>query len=170
MASANSTLRHGDAAGGFQEAVASSDEWAEDPVIFSEKELRGMRKALTCGLIAAGVLFAFQRPFREMNGIEYSIGSIPIPPDAVRYTEWAFARLMFPPGPLNGYRGARSRLAYRRFAVVAGFSAGGPAFLAGSAAADADPRARGRADRQPGRGRRVRLAVALCRPGRANGG
>ena len=64
-----------------------------------------MRKALTCGLIVAGVLFAFQRPFREMNGIEYSLGSIPVPPDANQRTEWAFARLMFPPGPLNGYRG-----------------------------------------------------------------
>ena len=64
-----------------------------------------MRKALTCGLIAAGVLFAFQRPFREMHGIEYSLGSIPVPPDSKRHTEWAFARLMFPPGPLNGYRG-----------------------------------------------------------------
>jgi hypothetical protein len=64
-----------------------------------------MRKALTCGLIAAGVLLAFQRPFRELNGIEYSIGSIPVPPDSKDSTEWAFARLMFPPGPLNGYRG-----------------------------------------------------------------
>src|SRR5437763_15199586 len=64
-----------------------------------------MRKALTCGLIAAGLLFAFQRPFREMPGIEYSLGSIPIPPDAHERTEWAFARLMFPPGPLNGYAG-----------------------------------------------------------------
>jgi hypothetical protein len=64
-----------------------------------------MRKALTCGLVAAGVLFAFQRPFREMNGIEYSIGSIPVPADSKQITEWAFARLMFPPGPLNGYRG-----------------------------------------------------------------
>ncbi len=64
-----------------------------------------MRKALTCGLVVAGVLFAFQRPFRELNGIEYSLGSIPVPPDAKDTTEWAFARLMFPPGPLNGYRG-----------------------------------------------------------------
>src|SRR4051794_14635890 len=64
-----------------------------------------MRKALTCGLIVAGVLFAFQRPFREMPGIEYSLGSIPVPPDANDRTEWAFARLMFPPGPLNGYAG-----------------------------------------------------------------
>lgn len=64
-----------------------------------------MRKAITCGLVLAGVLFAFQRPFRELPGIEYELGSIPVPPDARTTTEWAFARLMFPPGPLNGYRG-----------------------------------------------------------------
>src|SRR5690349_24735430 len=63
-----------------------------------------MRKALTCGLVLAGVLVAFQRPFRELPGIEYSLGSIPIPNDARTTTEWVFARLMFPPGPLNGYR------------------------------------------------------------------
>jgi hypothetical protein len=64
-----------------------------------------MRKTLICGLVLAGVLLAFQRPFREFPGIEYEIGSIPIPPDSHDPTEWAFARLMFPPGPLNGYRG-----------------------------------------------------------------
>jgi hypothetical protein len=64
-----------------------------------------MRKTLMCGLVLAGVLLAFQRPFRELPGIEYDLGSIPVPPDAHTTTEWAFARLMFPPGPLNGYRG-----------------------------------------------------------------
>jgi len=58
-----------------------------------------------CGLGFLGVLCAFQRPFREMPGIEYNMGEIPIPPDYQEKTEWAFARLMFPPGPLNGYRG-----------------------------------------------------------------
>lgn len=64
-----------------------------------------MRKALIGGLVLAGALFAFQRPFRELPGIEYELGSIPVPGDARTVTEWAFARLMFPPGPLNGYRG-----------------------------------------------------------------
>jgi hypothetical protein len=50
-------------------------------------------------------LYAFQRPFRPFNGVEYAIGDIPMPPDWQEKTEWAFARLMFPPGPLNGYRG-----------------------------------------------------------------
>jgi hypothetical protein len=63
-----------------------------------------MRKTLMCGLVLAGVLLAFQRPFRELPGVEYDLGSSPVPADAHTNTEWAFARLMFPPGPLNGYR------------------------------------------------------------------
>jgi len=60
---------------------------------------------LGCGLTVLGALYAFQRPFRQFNGVEYSIGDIPMPSDWQEKTEWAFARLMFPPGPLNGYRG-----------------------------------------------------------------
>jgi hypothetical protein len=45
------------------------------------------------------------RPFREYPGVEYSVGDIPLPADAGAKTEWAFARLMFPPGPNDGYRG-----------------------------------------------------------------
>src|SRR5271157_1743350 len=58
-----------------------------------------------CGLACLGVLCAFQRPFREFPGVEYSLGEIPLPPDYREKAEWAFARLMFPPGPLNGYFG-----------------------------------------------------------------
>ena len=57
-----------------------------------------------CGLVCLTVVSAFQRPFREFDGVEYRIGEIPLPPDYQEKTEWAFARLMFPPGPLNGYR------------------------------------------------------------------
>ena len=60
-----------------------------------------IRKApalLACGLTVAGVLFAFQRPFREFEGVEYRIGSIPLPADYQEKTEFAFARLMYPPG------------------------------------------------------------------------
>jgi hypothetical protein len=60
---------------------------------------------LVCGAALIGALYAFQRPFREFPGIEYSLGSIPTPPDWQEKTEWTFARLMFPPGPLNGYAG-----------------------------------------------------------------
>jgi hypothetical protein len=51
-----------------------------------------------------GALCAFQRPFREFPGIEYRLGVIPLPQDYQEKTEWAFARLMYPPGPLNGYK------------------------------------------------------------------
>jgi hypothetical protein len=60
---------------------------------------------LGSGLTILGALYAFQRPFRQFNGVEYAIGDIPMPPDWQDKAEWAFARLMFPPGPLNGYRG-----------------------------------------------------------------
>jgi len=59
---------------------------------------------LGCGLAVLGALYAFQRPFRQFNGVEYAIGDIPMPPDWQDKAEWAFARLMYPPGPLNGYR------------------------------------------------------------------
>jgi len=65
---------------------------------------RGIRW-IVCGFACLGALAAFQRPFREFPGIEYSLGSIPLPSDYKEKTEWAFARLMFPPGPLNGYWG-----------------------------------------------------------------
>src|SRR6516164_8949597 len=67
--------------------------------------MRG-RKVLrwaTCVVVCAGVLVAWQRPFREFPGIEYF--QFERPPDWQEKTEFAFARLMFPPGPLNGYRG-----------------------------------------------------------------
>ena len=50
------------------------------------------------GLSILGSLFAFQRPFRAFPGVEYSTGSLPLPPDYQEKTEWAFARLMFPGG------------------------------------------------------------------------
>ena len=62
-------------------------------------------RRIGCGLCCLGFLYAFQHPFRELPGIEYRLGQIPLPPDYAEKTEWAFARLMFPPGPLNGYAG-----------------------------------------------------------------
>jgi hypothetical protein len=56
-----------------------------------------------CAAVCVGALVAWQRPFREFPGIEYF--SFQRPPDWEEKTEFAFARLMFPPGPLNGYRG-----------------------------------------------------------------
>lgn len=57
----------------------------------------GVGLALTCAL------YAFQRPFREYPSVEY--GFMPLPPDWQEKTEWAFARLMYPPGWNDGYRG-----------------------------------------------------------------
>ena len=56
-----------------------------------------------CAGALLGALYAFQRPFHEFPGVEYD-GMDP-PPDWQQKTEWAFARLMFPPGPNDGYRG-----------------------------------------------------------------
>src|ERR1700691_4035271 len=44
-----------------------------------------------------GSLLAFQRQFREYPAIEYN--SFPVPSDAHEKTEFAFARLMYPPAP-----------------------------------------------------------------------
>jgi hypothetical protein len=55
-----------------------------------------------CGLVLAGALLAFQRPFHQFPGVEYL--EFEVPPDYEQPGEWAFARLMFPPGPLDGYR------------------------------------------------------------------
>ena len=55
------------------------------------------------GLLCIGVVCAFQKPFRQYPGVEYS--QFQLTPDWQEKTEFAFARLMFPPGPLNGYRG-----------------------------------------------------------------
>jgi len=74
-------------------------------MISSEKGGRMIsRKAfslLGCGLGVAGALFAFQRPFRQFPGVEYF--DFETPPDWQEKTEFAFARLMYPPGPNDGY-------------------------------------------------------------------
>jgi len=58
---------------------------------------------ITCALMLFGTLYAFQRPFHEFPGVEYD--GMPLPPDWQEKTEWAFARLMFPAGWNDGYRG-----------------------------------------------------------------
>ena len=58
---------------------------------------------LGCGLTLISAVYAFQRPFRQFPGVEYE--NFELTPDWQEKTEWAFARLMFPPGPNDGYRG-----------------------------------------------------------------
>jgi Domain of unknown function (DUF4159) len=66
-------------------------------------------RPLACGVLALGTLGAIQIPFREFPGVEYRVGDIPLPPDWQEKTEWAFARLMYPPSPYGRYgRGFRS--------------------------------------------------------------
>jgi len=60
-------------------------------------------RRIACGLICLGAVYAFQRPFRQFHGVEYY--TFELTPDWQEKTEFAFARLMFPPGPLNGYYG-----------------------------------------------------------------
>jgi hypothetical protein len=66
-------------------------------------EARRATRWAACGVLCLGVVWGFQRPFRQFHGVEYY--SFELTPDWQEKTEFAFARLMFPPGPLNGYRG-----------------------------------------------------------------
>lgn len=56
-----------------------------------------------CAMFFLGTIYAFQRPFKEYSGTEYYAGNIPLPPDWNEKTDFTFARLMFPGGPLDGY-------------------------------------------------------------------
>jgi hypothetical protein len=56
-----------------------------------------------CGLTLITALYAFQKPFRQFPGVEYF--DFELTPDWQEKAEWQFARLMYPPGPLDGYRG-----------------------------------------------------------------
>ena len=59
---------------------------------------------VTAGVLACfGSLYAFQKPFRQYPGVEYY--KFETPPDSQEKTEFAFARLMFPGGWNDGYRG-----------------------------------------------------------------
>src|SRR5260370_23360922 len=57
--------------------------------------------ALAFAGIMIGVLYA-QRPFRVYPSVE-GYDAMPLPSDWQRSAEWTFARLMYPPGPLDCY-------------------------------------------------------------------
>src|SRR5438309_10535625 len=63
------------------------------------------RSAILLGiaLSVAAIALAFQKPFRQYPGVEYD--AFETPSDYQRQAEFAFARLMFPPGANDGYRG-----------------------------------------------------------------
>jgi len=67
-------------------------------------KLRKPLRWAACAVACLGAVAALaQRPFRQFPGVEYF--SFELTPDWQEKTEFAFARFMFPPGPLNGYRG-----------------------------------------------------------------
>ena len=68
-----------------------------------QMNLRRVSCWLGAGVLCLGAVYAFQRPFRQYPGVEYF--QFQLTPDWQEKTEFVFARLMFPPGPLNGYRG-----------------------------------------------------------------
>jgi hypothetical protein len=55
-------------------------------------------------VVVLGALYA-QRPFKEYPSVEGYSETMPLPLDWKVPGEWTFARLMYPPGPLDGYRG-----------------------------------------------------------------
>ena len=55
-------------------------------------------------LLAALSCLAFQRPFVQYPGVEHD-ETFQVPPGDIAPAEWTFARLMFPPGWNDGYRG-----------------------------------------------------------------
>jgi hypothetical protein len=64
--------------------------------------------AITASLVLLTSIYAFQRPFREYPGFEYT--NFPLPPDWQEKTEWAFARMMYPPSyAADGGRGGWRR-------------------------------------------------------------
>ena len=64
-------------------------------------KLRGPAVAFAGLLTFFGTLYAFQKPWREYPGVEYN--NFPAPADSQVPSEWVFARIMYPPGPLDGY-------------------------------------------------------------------
>ncbi|HWF07166.1 MAG TPA: DUF4159 domain-containing protein [Bryobacteraceae bacterium] len=68
-----------------------------------QKTLRNACWAAAGVLACFGTVYAFQKPFRQYHGVEYY--SFETPPDYEEKTEFQFARLMFPGGWNDGYRG-----------------------------------------------------------------
>jgi hypothetical protein len=54
-----------------------------------------------CALAVLGAVYGLQRPFWQLPGVEYS--TFQTPADCNEKTEFAFTRLMFPPGENDGY-------------------------------------------------------------------
>ena len=64
---------------------------------------RHLAIVLLAGFLGPLALLSFQRPFTQYPGVEYE--DFPLPAQWSPTAEWTFARLMFPPGWNDGYRG-----------------------------------------------------------------
>ena len=58
--------------------------------------IRRVVAATAAGLALISVMYAYQRPFRALPGLEYD-ERFPLPKDYMQKGEWVFARLMYPP-------------------------------------------------------------------------
>ncbi len=65
--------------------------------------IRHITASAGCCLLCLAGLYGARQPFRQYPGVEYP--EFETPPDWQEKTEWAFARLMYPPGWNDGYRG-----------------------------------------------------------------
>ena len=88
-----------------------SGDWLRVSVVGHTSNMQGRRNLrfasllllVPCALVLVDALYA-QKAFQQYPSVEYG-ESTPLPPDWQRPGEWAFARLMYPPGPNDGYRG-----------------------------------------------------------------
>ncbi len=71
---------------------------------FSKPGFRRCGAAIAVALLSAALVTFAQKPFKEYPSVEYGL-STPLPSDWNQPGEWTFARLMYPPGPNDGYRG-----------------------------------------------------------------
>ena len=107
--------------------------------------LRNTLFAVIAGVLLFGAVYAFQRPWREYPGAEYE--NFPIPPDYQEKTEWAFARLMYPAARRRSLRQPGLDQGLANWTID--YPRSDRHLSAGAAPADANPRAFGRATRQP---------------------
>jgi hypothetical protein len=63
--------------------------------VFESIHLRRAGVVIATSLLAFTAVYGTQKPWREYPGVEYT--KFPLPPDSREQTEWAFARLMYPP-------------------------------------------------------------------------
>src|SRR5437879_4886743 len=94
--------------------------------------IRNVLWAAAVCVLLLGVVSAFQRPWREYPGFEYS--NFPVPLDSQEKTEWVFARLMYPRSTATvtaiGQKAALTGpwIIRARTAISAKLYAGSPAF------------------------------------------